>query len=205
MCSPSWTPLRTLPIPSHCTEKTLQSQEERGMTEGKLVGWHHRLNGLESRSWWRTGNLACCSPWGCKESDTTERPNIGRRIHCCCCLVAKLCLILLQPRGLWPAWLPCSWGFSGKDTGVSCHFLLQRIFLTFQSPALAGRFFTTELPGKPIHTHTHTHTHTLTDVGNKLVTTSGVREKSNIWVRALVVQTICCKISSRMYCSAGRI
>ena len=36
---------------SHCTEKTLQSQEERGTTEDKLVGWHHRLNGLESRSW----------------------------------------------------------------------------------------------------------------------------------------------------------
>ena len=25
--------------------------------------------------WWRTGNLACCSPWGCKESDTTEQLN----------------------------------------------------------------------------------------------------------------------------------
>ena len=28
-----------------------------------------------SRSWWWTGSLACCSPWGCKESDTTEQLN----------------------------------------------------------------------------------------------------------------------------------
>ena len=50
-------------------------QEEKGMTEDEMVGWHHRLNehnifspgdgeGQES--------LACCSPWGHKESDTTE-------------------------------------------------------------------------------------------------------------------------------------
>ena len=28
-----------------------------------------------SRSWWWTGNPGCCSPWGCKESDTTEQLN----------------------------------------------------------------------------------------------------------------------------------
>ena len=48
------------------------------------------------------------------------------------------------------------------------------------SPALAGRFFTTEPPGKLIYARTHMHTHTLTGVGNKLVITSGVWEKSNI-------------------------
>ena len=30
---------------------------------------------VNSGSWWWTGGLACCSPWGCKESDTTEQPN----------------------------------------------------------------------------------------------------------------------------------
>ena len=43
-------------------------------------------------------------------------------------------------------------GFHSKNTGVSCHFLLQGIFLTpirSASPALAGRFFTSEPPGKP--------------------------------------------------------
>ena len=36
----------------------------------------------------------------------------------------------LQSYGLWPARLHCPWDFSGKNTGVGCHFLLQRIFLT---------------------------------------------------------------------------
>ena len=52
-------------------------QEEKGTTEDEMVGWHHRLDGHEfwasSRSWWWTGNLACYSPCGHKESDTTEQ------------------------------------------------------------------------------------------------------------------------------------
>ena len=47
------------------------------MTEDKMVGWHHQVNGLESEQALRVGggqgSLACCSPWGCKEADTTER------------------------------------------------------------------------------------------------------------------------------------
>ena len=45
------------------------------MTEDEMVGWHHRLNGHESEQ--SQGDiegqesLACCSPWGRKESDTT--------------------------------------------------------------------------------------------------------------------------------------
>ena len=52
-------------------------QEEKGMTEDKMAGWHHRLDGHESE--WTPGvgdgqgGLACCSSWGRKESDTTER------------------------------------------------------------------------------------------------------------------------------------
>ena len=44
------------------------------MTEDEMVGWHHRLNGHEFEQTpgdgERQGSLACCSPWGCKESDT---------------------------------------------------------------------------------------------------------------------------------------
>ena len=51
-------------------------QEEKGMTEDKIVGWHQLLDWTwvwaSSGSWWWTGSLVCCSPWGCKESDTTE-------------------------------------------------------------------------------------------------------------------------------------
>ena len=50
-------------------------QEEKGTTEDEMVGWHHQLNGHEwtnSGGWWRTRkSLACCSPWGQKESDMT--------------------------------------------------------------------------------------------------------------------------------------
>ena len=60
-------------------------QEEKGMTEGKTVGWHHRLNGHEFEQALGDGegqgSLACCSPWGCKESDTTERLNDNMAIE----------------------------------------------------------------------------------------------------------------------------
>ena len=50
-------------------------QEEKGMTEGEMVEWHHWLNGHEFEQAPGVGdgqgNLACCSPWGCKELDTT--------------------------------------------------------------------------------------------------------------------------------------
>ena len=50
-----------------------------GMTEGEMVRWHHRLNGHEFEQAPGVGDgqgsLACHSPWGCKESDTTERLN----------------------------------------------------------------------------------------------------------------------------------
>ena len=54
-------------------------QEEKGKTEDEMVGWHHWLDGHEFEQVLgvgdRQGSLACCSPWGHKESDTTERLN----------------------------------------------------------------------------------------------------------------------------------
>ena len=51
-------------------------QEEKGMIEDKMVGWHRWLDGHEfekpSGVCDGKGNLACCSPWGHKELDTTE-------------------------------------------------------------------------------------------------------------------------------------
>ena len=51
-------------------------QEEKGMTEDEIVGWHHRLKGHEFEQALGvgdgSGSLACISPWGCKELDTTE-------------------------------------------------------------------------------------------------------------------------------------
>ena len=58
----------------------------------------------------------------------------------------------LQPRAK-PARLIPPWNFSGKNTGVDCHFLFQGIFLTQGSKLNLLhllRLFTTESPGKPI-------------------------------------------------------
>ena len=49
------------------------------MTEDEMAGWYHPLDGCESEQAPRVGDeqesLVCCSPWGHKESDTTERLN----------------------------------------------------------------------------------------------------------------------------------
>ena len=51
---------------------------------------------------------------------------------------------------LWTVRLLCPWDCPGKNTGEGCHFLLQGIFPDQESNLLlAGRFFTTEPPGKP--------------------------------------------------------
>ena len=45
------------------------------MTEDEMVGWYHQLDGHELEQVPGVGDgqrLACCSPWGCKESDRTE-------------------------------------------------------------------------------------------------------------------------------------
>ena len=56
------------------------------MTEDEMVGWHHRLNGHEFEQAPEDGegygNLVCCSPWGCKESDTNERLTTTRKFSC---------------------------------------------------------------------------------------------------------------------------
>ena len=64
-------------------EKTLmlgkvEAEGER-TTENEMIGWHHQLNRLEFEQALGVGDgqgsLGCCNPWGCKESDMTERLN----------------------------------------------------------------------------------------------------------------------------------
>ena len=53
-----------------------EGEEEKGMTEDEMVGWHHQLDrhmfeqapGIGDGQ----GSLACCSPWGSEESDMTK-------------------------------------------------------------------------------------------------------------------------------------
>ena len=52
---------------------------KKGMTEVKMVEWHHWLNGYvfdqATGDGEGQGSLACCSPWGPKKSDMTEGTN----------------------------------------------------------------------------------------------------------------------------------
>ena len=79
-------------------------QEEKGMTEDEMVGWHHRLYGHEFVQTLGAGNgqgsQACCGPWDHKESDMTEQLSW---------LPFKLFfkpepLFFLQPKRTYPLW-----------------------------------------------------------------------------------------------------
>ena len=48
----------------------------------------------------------------------------GRYAGINCCLVAKSCLTLLRPHGLYATKLLCPWDFPGKNTAVGCRLLL---------------------------------------------------------------------------------
>ena len=52
---------------------------EKGMSEDEMAGWHHQLDGHEFEHALGVGDgqgsLACCSPWGLKDSDMTEQLN----------------------------------------------------------------------------------------------------------------------------------
>ena len=103
-------------------EKTLmlgktEVRKEKGVTEDEMVGWHQWLNGHEFEQVLGVGegqgSLVCCSPWGRKESYTTEQLNLAevkaavtitwyfyqfsRSVMCDC----------LRPNGLKYTRLPC--------------------------------------------------------------------------------------------------
>ena len=73
-------------------------QEEKGMTEDEMVGWHHWLNGHEF-GWipgvggWQ-GGLACCGPCGCKESDMNEWLNWTEWSHYVLIIKTSLLLVI---------------------------------------------------------------------------------------------------------------
>ena len=75
------------------------------------------------------------------------------------CSVTSVVSDSLQPYALQPTKLLFPWDFPGKTTGVSCCALLQGIFQTQGLNCIfciAGGFFITELPSKPIFYHIHT-------------------------------------------------
>ena len=54
------------------------------MTEDKMAGLHHQLNGCEFEqapgNSEGQGSLVCCSPWGCKQSDKTKQLNNNNKV-----------------------------------------------------------------------------------------------------------------------------
>ena len=71
--------LRTDSLGKHTDAGKDRRWKEKGMTEDEMVGWHHQLDGHGFG--WTLGvgdgqaGLACCSSWGRKQLDMTERLN----------------------------------------------------------------------------------------------------------------------------------
>ena len=66
-------------------------QEEKGTTDNKMLGWHHRLNGHEFEQGpgdgEGQGSLVCCSSWGHRELDRTSDSTITRIVYWKPCIV----------------------------------------------------------------------------------------------------------------------
>ena len=80
-------------------------REEKGTTEDEMVGWHHWLNGHEFEQALGDGDgqgsLECCSPFGHKKSDTTERLNwCNRKINVSMKIISALICIIRRVRAL---------------------------------------------------------------------------------------------------------
>ena len=98
-------------------------QEEKGMTEDEMVGWHYGLNG-HGFVWTPgvgdgQGGLACCSPWGCKR----VRHNWATELNWTVCTLSRFSYVWLIVT-LWTvAWqAPLSVEFSRQEywTGLPC-------------------------------------------------------------------------------------
>ena len=83
---------------------------EKGTAENEMVGWHHRLNGckfeqsLGDRE--AQGSLACCTPWGEKELDTTlvaeqQQPVQGLGAFATEAVVSMPCRGTKIPEAVW--------------------------------------------------------------------------------------------------------
>ena len=111
-------------------------QEEKGTTEDKMAGWHHRLDGHKSE--WTPGaggqgGLKCCDLWGCKELDTTERLNWTDYLFF---NLIEFVTILLLFYAFFFSWPWDMWDPSSLTRNQTC------------TPALEGKVLKIGLPGK---------------------------------------------------------
>ena len=99
-----------------------RGQEEKGVTEAKMIGRHYGLNGHEFEQTpggsERQGSLACCSPWGRRESDRTWRLNNSPK-----CNATVRCLLLREGLlSLTPTTILCPWSPSFLSVLLMRHF-----------------------------------------------------------------------------------
>ena len=102
------------------------------MTEDEMVGWHHQFNGHELGQTLGDsvghGNLACCSPWGHKESDMTERLNNNKDLTVL--ISTKVKMLVTQSCPTLCDLMDCSLpGFSVH--GISQARILRWVAITF--------------------------------------------------------------------------
>ena len=89
------------------------------------------LRGLTWLVWllveWLRGNWRHCNRWFAESHFKIKTSPVLKN----CCYCSSLHRVqFLWPHGFYPTRLLCPWDFPGKNTGVGCHFLLQRIFPT---------------------------------------------------------------------------
>ena len=129
------------------------------MTEDEMVGWHHQLNGHEFEQALGDGEgqgrLVYHSARGCKESDMTEQLN-NSVVPCVCTCMLSYFRLFGTPWTL-SRQAPLSMEFSSQEYWSGLPFPTPRDPPSpgikpesLASPALAGRFFTTAPPEKPI-------------------------------------------------------
>ena len=115
-------------------------QEEKGMTEDEMVGWYHRLNGHDFEQAQGAGDgqrrLACCSPWGRKEWDTTEQLNWT------CLSVTRVTAapVLSDPHANLVWGKCCCWGL-GCDSSTTTSKFQGRPFSLFTPQLSPGETF----------------------------------------------------------------
>ena len=130
-----------------------------------MVGWHHQLNRLEFEQApgdvKGQGSLVCCSLWGCKESDMTERLHLHSSLSCIGegngNPLQRSCLENPRAEGAWWAAI-CgvaqSWtrlkrlsssSMSFESVMPSSHLILGRPLLLLPSVFLSIRVFSSEL------------------------------------------------------------
>ena len=113
-------------------------QEEKETTEDEMVGWHHWLDGHKFEQVLGDGegqgSLACCSPWGHKESDRTEQLNSNNN---CILGTSQVAQMVKHLPAMWEVWV---WSLGWEDP-------LEKEMATHSS-ILAWKIPLTEEPGR---------------------------------------------------------